>query len=325
MPKGIFVVTEQRKGKLKSQSLQALTQARNLAATIGGPVSALVIGYGVSRIIEELKAYGPDTVYTAEGAFLADYRNGSYSDAVAAAVKDADPQVIIFTATAMGKELAPICAVKVGCGLCSDVTAVSAADGELLLRKPIYAGKCFANYKSNRFPVMISLRPNVFSAAPADSPTSPEIKSLDAQPAATDPLAVELVVAEAGEIDVAEAAVIVAGGRGLKAQENFVLVQELADELAAAIGASRAVVDAGWIEHKHQVGQTGKTVSPNLYIAIGISGAIQHLAGMSSSKMIVAINKDPDAPILQNCDLGIVGDLFKVLPDVTAGIRKAKS
>lgn len=325
MPSGVLVFIEQRQGQPKAQSFQALTQGRNLAAELGGRLSALVIGDDTSGLVDELKPYGPQVVYTVEKPELADYKNRSYTDAVAAAMGEADPQLVVFAATSMGKDLAPLCAAKVGCGLCSDITAVSVSDGAVIVRKPIFAGKCFANLKSKSFPLMISLRPNVFAASEADSPGSPEVKPLDIDLNPSDPVSVELVAAEAGEIDVAEASVIVSGGRGIKGEENFAMIRELASELGAAVGASRAVVDAGWIDHKHQVGQTGKTVSPNLYVAVGISGAIQHLAGMSSSKLIVAVNKDQDAPIFQHCDFGVVGDLFKVVPEVVEGIKKAKS
>lgn len=325
MPQGILVFIEQRNGEIKTQSLQALSQGKYLSEKLGGPLGAVLIGNNLAGLVEELKSYGPEKVYLADDSSLAHYKNAAYAEAVIKAVGEFDPKLVVFSATAMGKDLAPICAARIGCGLCSDVTAVSVESDTVTLRKPIYAGKCFANYRSKAFPLMISLRPNVFASEPLDNPVSPEIHNIEAAISERDPFETELVTSEAGEVDVAEASIIVSGGRGIKDTENIKLIQELAAELQAAVGASRAIVDAGWIEHKHQVGQTGKTVSPNLYIAIGISGAIQHLAGMSSSKLIVAINKDSDAPIFQHCDFGIVGDLFKVVPALTEKVKGARS
>ena len=325
MADGVLVVAEQRQGQLKPQSLQAITKGRSLAAELGGRLSVLLIGKGIEGLAEECKQYGAQTVYLAEGDGLEHFASASYADAVVKAAADADPKVIVLAATVMGKELAPLSSAKLGCGLCTDVTAVEVEGGALVVRKPIYAGKCFANFRSRKFPVAVSLRPNVFSAAPADAPGAGEIKKVELAASVCDPKSVELIAAAGGELDVAEASVIVSGGRGIKGPENFGMIRELAGELGAAVGASRAVVDAGWIEHKHQVGQTGKTVSPNLYVAVGISGAIQHLAGMSSSKLIVAINKDADAPIFQHCDFGIIGDLFKVVPELLQAIKEARN
>ncbi len=325
MAEGILVVLEQRQGQLKPQSLQALTQGRVLAGELGGKLNALLIGSGVSGSVEQCKAYGAEKVFVVDDPALEQYVNATYAEMVAKAAGEADPQVIILAATVMGRELGPMSAGRIGCGLCSDITAVSVQSGALSMRKPIYAGKCFATFRSKSFPVMISLRPNVFTASEADSPGAGEVIALAVEPSPADPAEVSLVESESGELDVAEASIIVSGGRGFKGPENFELLRELAAELGAAVGASRAVVDAGWIEHKHQVGQTGKTVSPNLYVAVGISGAIQHLAGMSSSKLIVAINRDPDAPIFQHSDFGIVGDLFKVLPELNKAIKEARS
>jgi electron transfer flavoprotein alpha subunit len=324
MAEGILVILEQRQGQLKTQSLQALTQGRSLAAGLGGKLSALLIGSGVTGLVNAVKAYGADTIFLADDPRLKNYISGTYTDLAAKATREVDAKVIVIPATVMGKELGPMVAARLGCGLCSDITAVKVEGGALVLRKPIYAGKCFANFRSKAFPVMISLRPNVFPASEAESPGEGALVNLAVEPSTADPQEVSLIASESGEVDVAEASIIVSGGRGIKGPENFSLIRELAEELGAAVGASRAVVDAGWIEHKHQVGQTGKTVSPNLYVAVGISGAIQHLAGMSSSKLIVAINKDKDAPIFQHSDFGIVGDLFKIVPEVTKAIKEAR-
>lgn len=324
MAQGILVFIEQRDGAIKTQGLQALTVGRALAGGLGGTVSAVIAGHNLAGITGDLNAYGPSKVLTADAAHLSDYRNASYADAVVAAVKAVDPAVVLFAATAMGKDLAPAVAAKLGCGVITDVTGIDAAGGTLSIRKPIYAGKCFANYRAKSFPLVISLRPNVFPAQAAEGAGAAEVTALNVPPSAQDPKSVSSIEPEVKELDVAEASIIVSGGRGLKEPENFTKVRALADALGAAVGASRAVVDAGWIGHKHQVGQTGKTVSPGLYIALGISGAIQHLAGMSSSKLIAAINKDADAPIFKIADFGIVGDLFSVLDQITEQVKGAK-
>lgn len=324
MPNGILVFIEQREGAIKIQGLQALSVGRSLAASLGGKLSAVLIGNALAGISGQLATYGPATVLTADAAHLADYRNASYADAVVAAVAAVDPAVVLFSATAMGKDLAPAVAAKLGCGVVTDVTGVAVEGGALTIRKPIYAGKCIATYRSRNLPLVLSLRPNVFPAQPAEAPSNPVEQALTVAPAATDPKSVSYIEPEVKELDVAEASIIVSGGRGLKEPDNFKHVRALADSLGAAVGASRAVVDAGWIGHKHQVGQTGKTVSPSLYVALGISGAIQHLAGMSSSKLIAAINKDADAPIFKIADFGMVGDLFSVIEKITEKVKQAK-
>ena len=323
MPNGILVVLEQREGAIKAQSLQTLSKAGLLAADLGSEVYALLIGAGQAAL-EAVKGYKVDKALVVDNADLASYKNASYAEAVAAAVKNLDPALVLFSATAMGKDLAPLAAAKVECSLVSDVVEVSASDDTIVVKKPIYAGKCFANLKAKSFPVMLSLRPNVFAAEKADAGDFP-VEALEIAASAQDPVSVEYIEPETAELDVAEASIIVSAGRGLKAPENLDKIRNLAKALDAAVGASRAIVDADWISHEHQVGQTGKTVSPNLYIAVGISGAIQHLAGMSSSKYIVAVNKDADAPIFKAADFGIVGDLFDVIDKITEGINKAKA
>jgi electron transfer flavoprotein alpha subunit len=228
----------------------------------------------------------------------------------------------------MGKDVAARAAARCGSACASDVVEIELEpDGKLRVKRPVYSGKAFARVAIPAArPCFATLRPNVFAATPVESATEPECS---AQSPAVDPStararATELKKPAEQELDVSEAAIIVSGGRGLKEPDNFSLVRELAQELGAAVGASRAVVDAGWIDHSRQVGQTGKVVSPKLYIAVGISGAVQHLAGMSSSEVIVAINKDPEAPIFKVADFGIVGDLFDVVPALTREVRKSK-
>jgi electron transfer flavoprotein alpha subunit len=228
----------------------------------------------------------------------------------------------------MGREVSARVAARLGAGLASDCTELSLApDGQLEARRPIYAGKAFATCRFKREPAMASLRPNVFPLLEGRAVAAPAVSrvAIDFGPEALGARAVELVAAEGQKVDLVEAQIIVSGGRGLKGPENFHLVRSLAEVLGAAVGASRAVVDLGWIDHANQVGQTGKTVSPSLYVACGISGAIQHLAGMSSSKYIVAINKDADANIFKVATYGIVGDVFEVLPALTEELKRLKA
>jgi len=312
-----LVFIEQRDGVVKEQSLQALTMARQL-----GEACAVIAGSGVSEHAGMLAEYGAKNVYVADADYLASYNNASYADAVAAAAKEAGCNVVLMSATAMGKDLGPLVAARLGVVAVSDTIALSMNGESLAIRRPIYAGKCFANIKVKEYPVVIGLRPNACAAEKGDAGEG-NVVTLSVEKSALDPMSVEYIEPESKELDVAEANIIVSGGRGLKEAENFKHVRALAEALGAAVGASRAVVDADWIGHKHQVGQTGKTVSPTLYIAVGISGAIQHLAGMSSSKNIVAINKDPDAPIFNIADFGIVGDLFDVIDLITEKVKAA--
>ena len=236
------------------------------------------------------------------------------------AVEQAQPGAIFFAGTAMGRDLAPTVAARLGVGAIADAVGLALNGDSFSVRRPVYSGKAIATVDTaGTTPQVISLRPNVFAAEEVGG--AGEVVALDGLSLSIRAVVKELVEAAGGEIDVAEADVIVSGGRGIKGPENFALIKSLADALGGAVGASRAAVDAGWIEHSHQVGQTGKVVSPSLYIAAGISGAIQHLAGMSSSKVIVAINKDPDAPIFKVADYGVVGDLFDVIPPMVEAIK----
>ena len=313
----VLAVLEQRGGGLKRVSFEVLTAARRIADGMGGQVHALVIGApGVA--VDGVQAHGADVVKMAGDDGLAAYQGDRYAD-VAASV--GDYAVIVVAATAMGKDLAPRIAARLGCALAADVTDVR-YDGGVLVTRPVYAGKALYTLKVTGTPSVISVRPN--AVAPAEQAAAGTEEAVAV--AAGEPRArtVEVKQPERATLDVAEASVVVSGGRGLKEPENFTLLTELAEALGGAVGASRAVVDAGWRSHAEQVGQTGKVVSPNLYIAVGISGAIQHLAGIRTAKTIVAINKDPDAPIFKAADYGIVGDLFEVVPKLTEEIRKLR-
>ena len=313
---GILVFVEQRKSEIRKASLQALSEAKRQ----GGAVSAVLPGSGIGEAAAGLGAWGADKIYVADDPNLELFSSDGYAEVVVKAVEQAQPSAIFFAGTAMGRDLAPTVAARLGVGAIPDAVGLE-LDGETFsVRRPVYSGKAIATADTaGNTPQVISLRPNVFAAE--ESAGAGEVVALDGLSLSILAVVKELLEAEGGELDVAEADVIVAGGRGIKGPENFALIKSLADALGGAVGASRAAVDAGWIEHSHQVGQTGKVVSPSLYVAAGISGAIQHLAGMSSSKVIVAINKDPDAPIFKIADYGIVGDLFDVIPPMVDAIK----
>jgi electron transfer flavoprotein alpha subunit len=317
---GILTFAEQRDGKLKRASLETVSEARRLAGPLGASVTTVVIGPGSEPLAAELTAQGADRVVVFDDAAFGSYATESYARALAQAVGEAKPSVVLVPFTAMGKDLAPRVAAKIGAGLASDCVGLEVKDGRLVARRPMYAGKAYATVEWSGEPQMATLRPNVFPLGPKDAGRAVTVAraTVDASSRAR---ATSVTATAQGKVQLAEAQIIVSGGRGLKGPENFQLVESLAEALGAAVGASRAIVDAGWVDHQLQVGQTGRTVSPSLYVACGISGAIQHLAGMSSSKYIVAINKDKDAPIFKVADYGIVGDLFEVLPKLTEAAR----
>ncbi len=315
----LLVLVEHRNGQIKKVSFEAVKAASNIAAGLSAQVIALACGT-VSGL-EQLGAYGAAKVLHASDARLDQYSTTAYAAVVSAAVAAAGADAVFLSATALGKDLAPAVAVGIDGGLAPDVTSLRIDGGAILATRPVFAGKALETVKINAPKQVFSLRPNVFSAgAPSDATAA--VEAFDA--GLTDQhfrVRATSVSVSSAKLDVAEADIIVTGGRGMQAPENWHLIEDLAGVLGAATGASRAVVDAGWRPHAEQVGQTGKTVSPSLYIACGVSGAVQHLAGMSSSKVIVAINKDKDAPIFQAADYGIVGDVFEVLPALTAAVR----
>ena len=323
MAGGFLVFAEQRGGVLKRGALEAIAQARRMAGGAGVPVTALVVGAGISDVAVHAGKCGVGHVLAADHPELALYSAGAYAGAVAAAASKTTPDAILFPASSMGKDLAARAAARLGWPMVPDVVELSAAAGTLSGKRPVYSGKAVVSFEVTT-PSVVTLRPNVFPADSSATVGAAAVELLDYAPAPADLASrvTEILAPEQKELDVAEASIIVSGGRGLKAPENFALVRELAAALGGAVGASRAVVDAGWIEHNHQVGQTGKVVSPGLYIACGVSGAIQHLAGMSTSRVIVAINKDPEAPIFKIASYGIVGDLFEVLPRMTEAVKK---
>lgn len=319
MAKGTWVFVDQRDGKIRKVTFELISEAKKL----GDEVCAVLLGKGVEGLAAELGKYGADKVYIADDDKLEKYTTGAFAAQLAAMVKEYQPATILFGHTAMGKDLAPRLAQKLEAGLVTDCTAMANEGGQLVFTRPVYAGKAFAKVVVESTPVMATLRGNVFEAV--EAPKSPEV--IKAAIAVTDAdiyqNVKEFIPTVSTRPELSEANYVVSGGRGMKSAEGFKEVLEpLADLLGAAIGASRAAVDSGWIDNQYQVGQTGKVVNPILYVAAGISGAIQHLAGMSSSKVIVAVNKDPEAPIFKVADFGVVGDLFQVIPKLTEELKK---
>lgn len=317
----ILVFAEQRDLRFKKSAFETVFAARGIAVTLGAEVTALVIGSGVQGIAPELGAYGASRVIAVDDPSLAAHSNTAYAKVIAAVAAGEGAHIVFLPASQMGKDLAPRVAVKLGAGLASDCVALKVENGDVIATRPVYAGKAVMDVRVMTDVKVFTLRPNVFTAAPGSGAATVERVTIPLDPADFATTVKELHVAT-GRPDVTEADIIVSGGRGMKGPEHFPLIEGLADVLGAGVGASRAVVDAGWRPHDEQVGQTGKTVAPTLYIACGISGAVQHLAGMSSSKYIVAINKDKDAPIFQVADYGIVGDVFEILPELTRQLKQ---
>jgi electron transfer flavoprotein alpha subunit len=314
----ILAVCEQRDGVLRKISHEVVTGAHRL----GGTVEAVLCAAGPVTGADQLGKFGADKVVTLTSAGFGKYNPEGYAQAIAERAKAGGYAAVVFAASATGKDLAPRVAAKLGVGLAADCTDIAADGGTIVATRPVYAGKALLKVKVATKPAVLSLRPNVFT--PVERPKAGAAETVAVNVAAGRVVVREIKAAEAGTLDVAEAQIVVSGGRGLKEPANFKVLEELARAFGgqAAVGASRAVVDAGWRAHADQVGQTGKTVSPTLYVAVGISGAIQHLAGMRTSKVIVAINKDKDAPIFKVADYGVVGDLFEVVPRLTEEIKK---
>ncbi|RUS47781.1 electron transfer flavoprotein subunit alpha/FixB family protein [Cohnella sp. AR92] len=323
MGQPILVIAEVRNGKLRQVTLEALYAARAARSGSGEAVSALLIGHGLADAAEELKAYVEGTVHVIDHPQLAAYNPESYALAVGSLLDTQQPRLVALGHTAFGRDLAPVIAAKLQAGQISDVVALEGEGDDLAYVRPLYAGKLF---ETRRFAPgsaqVVTVRPS--NLPPAErSASSGTIEALPYQPPASLRTIVKDVIRQAaGKVDLTEARIVVSGGRGVRSAEGFKPLQELAAVLGAAVGASRAACDAGYCEYSMQIGQTGKVVTPELYIACGISGAIQHLAGMSRSRVIVAINKDPEAPIFKVADYGIVGDLFEIVPLLTEEFKK---
>jgi electron transfer flavoprotein alpha subunit len=322
MANNILAVLEQREGSLKRSAFEVVNKAANLAKELNTIAEAVVVGDAINNL-NEISKYGIQKITHLKNSELANYSSSGYTEAISNLAKESDFNILILSNTALGKDLAPHLSIKLDAACVVDCIKISVSGNDIICTRPTYAGKALVDLKLLSNKKVITIRPNVFKAQVTENSNPPEIVVKDITSANLRSKVTEFKKSE-GKLDVSEADIIVSGGRGMKGPENFHLIEELAETLGAAVGASRAVVDAGWRPHSEQVGQTGKTVSPTLYIACGISGAIQHLAGMSSSKFIVAINKDKDAPIFNVADYGITGDLFEILPALTSEIKKVK-
>jgi electron transfer flavoprotein alpha subunit len=324
MPNNVLAFAESRGGDLRKVANEAVTAARALADAAGGEVHVVMAGPpGIAAKAESLGTYGADVVTVAEHATFADYNPEALASLVAA--KAAGYRAVVLIASAQGKDLAPRVAAKLGVPLASDLTTVQLSGDTVVGTHPVNTGKVIATVTLTANPAVVSMRPGAVTAAEKPRTARVETAAPVGDPAASRVKVTETIAGNTAKLDLGDAPVIVSGGRGLKAPENFKLVEDLAAAFGnAAVGATRAVTDDGWRPHSDQIGQTGRQVSPNLYVAVGISGAIQHLAGMRTSKTIVAINKDPEAPIFKVADYGIVGDVLEVVPALTAAVKAAK-
>lgn len=318
MSKNVLVYVEMKDGKLRNVSFEALSVAGKLAD--GGKVIAALFGSGSSEFVKEVNQYGPDQVYVLEDEALSVYTTDAYSQALCQLIEEVQADIILLGHTALGKDVTPRVAARLGAGLVSDCTGVDVEDGNIVFTRPIYAGKAFQKKEFTKGKVFATLRPNNFELK--ENPVQAEVVSFHPVIKDLRTMVKEIVRKTASGVDLSEAKVIISGGRGVKSKDGLKPLQELAEVLGGAVGASRGACDAEFCDYSLQIGQTGKVVTPDLYIACGISGAIQHLAGMSNSKVIVAINKDPEAPIFQVADYGIVGDLFEVVPLLTEEFKK---
>jgi electron transfer flavoprotein alpha subunit len=324
----VFAFAETRGGELRKVAHEAVTAARQLAdATGGGEVHALIVGpQGITAAADALGAHGADVVHVCEHAGFTHANPEATSALAADLLKRTGARAGVFPASAQGRDIAPRVAAKLGVGLVSDVTELSVGGAAILARHPAYTGKIVATLAISGTPALVAVRPNVFTPKPAPRTARVEREQPVGDPSASRVVVKETKAGSRAKLDLSEAPVIVSGGRGLKSAENFKLVEDLAQAFGnAAVGATRAVTDDGWRPHSDQIGQTGRVVSPDLYVAVGISGAIQHLAGMRTSRTIVAINKDKEAPIFKIADYGIVGDVFEIVPALTAAVQAARS
>lgn len=317
----ILVVGEHTDGKVKKVTFELITKAAELAKELGSEVDAVIIGHGIQKP-EELGHFGAKKVYVIDTPKLEKYNTEGVTKVLGELAPEIKPSIILGTASPLGKDLFPRVAARLGAGLASDCTDLKIDSGKLVASRPIYAGKAFVDVKFESEIQMATARPNSFVAKEADTSATAEVVTKDIDPGDMRAVMKEIVKGQSDKVDLTEASIIVSGGRAMKNADNFKILSELADVLGATVGASRAAVDSGYAAQDMQVGQTGKVVNPNLYIACGISGAIQHLAGMRTAKVIVAINKDPEAPIFTKADYGIVGDLFEVVPKLTEEFKK---
>jgi electron transfer flavoprotein alpha subunit len=320
MSKKVLVLGEAREGALRNVSYEAIAAAKQISS--GGEVVSVLLGDSVKDLANELGKYGADRVITVEHPHLKQYTSDGYGQALLAVIDQEKPEAIVFGHTALGKDLSPKIASKLQVGLVSDVTAIDGEGDAAVYIRPIYSGKAFEKVKVKDGIEFITIRPNNIAPLAKDDSKSVDVSSLTVDITNLRTIIKEVVRKSSEGVDLSEAKVVIAGGRGVKSEEGFEPLKELANVLGGAVGASRGACDADYCDYSLQIGQTGKVVTPDLYIAAGISGAIQHLAGMSNSKIIVAINKDPEANIFKVADYGIVGDLFEVIPMLTEEFKK---
>ncbi|MFM8313286.1 MAG: electron transfer flavoprotein subunit alpha/FixB family protein [Deltaproteobacteria bacterium] len=316
----VFLIAEQKDGQVKRVSLEILSELTRQGVT----TTTLVPGFGdMGQVAESLVNHGAHKVVVLEHEGLKQYNTEAYANAVFSYLSSQNPTAIITGATSHGKDFLPRVAAKFKAGLVADGISFQFSGDKVSVKKPVYAGKCSKSVEFSGGPAVFSVRPNVLPTQAANK--SGSVEKVTADPGNVKAKIVSSVASQVKKVELTEADIIISGGRSLKSADNFKILADCAATVGAAVGASRAAVDAGYAPHDMQVGQTGKTVSPKLYIACGISGAIQHLAGMRTSKVIVAINKDPEAPIFQKSDYGIVGDLFEVVPLLTEELKRLKS
>jgi len=320
MAQGVFAITEQRDGELRKVSFEAVSEGRRVADGLGTDLTAVVLGTGIEGLAEELKKYGPDKIWVVDDPALADYTTDAYANILSGLIQSDDPAVIILGASAQGKDLAGRLAARLDAGVAMDCTAIKLDNGSLTYTRPMFGGKIVADVAIEGALQIVAIRPNVMDITEAAKDSAIDKPAVEVGEVKT--AVIEKTMDTGDKVELTEADIIVSGGRGTGG--DYAAIEALAAELGAAVGASRSAVDEGWRPHSDQVGQTGKTVSPTLYVACGISGAIQHLAGMSTSKYIVAINKDEEAPIFSKADFGIAGDLFDVVPALTEEVKKVK-
>nr|MDO8080426.1 electron transfer flavoprotein subunit alpha [Candidatus Freyarchaeota archaeon] len=324
--KGVWVYAEQSDGKLKSAAFELLSEGRKLADKLGEELAAVLIGKEVSHLTDTIIAQGADKVYLVEHEFLERYNSDAYTAMLTAVISKYKPSIVLYGATLNGRDLAPRIAARLRVGLTADCTGLDITEGNLLLQtRPAFGGNIMASILSSHTrPQMATVRPNVMKKAKPNPSRKGKVVKVEANitPKMIRAKILDIVKEVSGDVNLEEADIIVSCGRGIQSPDNIPIVEELAKTLHAALGCSRPVVDESWLPHMHQVGQTGKTVAPKLYIAVGISGMIQHQVGMQTSDVIVAINKDPEAPILKIAKYGVVGDLFKIVPELVKELRK---
>jgi electron transfer flavoprotein alpha subunit len=327
--RGVWVIAEQRDGNLQKISLELLGKAREIADKLGEKMTAVLLGYGIGSLGDTLLKYGADEVLAADHPLLKNYTTDAYAKVICDLIGERKPEVVFIGATFIGRDLGPRVAARVKTGLTADCTGldVDPESQNLLMTRPAFGGNLMATIEcAERRPQMSTVRPGVFSVPPAREKINGKIEKVTVNLKEDDikTQVVKVVKSLKEKIDITEAKVIVSGGRGVGSEEGFELLKELAQALGGVVGGSRAAVESGWIDKDYQVGQTGKTVRPSLYIACGISGAIQHLAGMQESDYIVAINRNSDAPIMNTADMAVVGDLYKVIPEMVKQVKELK-